>query len=90
MKTKIMVVTVAVASLVAALAWEGAAANSSKSPKRNTKRHYPRHAAQVHAYKSKNPDARSWYPHDAKQLPFGSAIWWEQMLRENRLTGDTM
>jgi hypothetical protein len=27
-----------------------------------------------------------WYARDASKLPFGSSIWWEQMLRENRLT----
>jgi hypothetical protein len=27
-----------------------------------------------------------WYARDASKLPFGSSIWWDQMLRENRLT----
>jgi hypothetical protein len=31
-------------------------------------------------------DDRQWYARDASKLPFGSSIWWDQMLRENRLT----
>jgi hypothetical protein len=27
-----------------------------------------------------------WHARDASKLPFGSGIWWDQMLRENRLT----
>jgi hypothetical protein len=33
---------------------------------------------------------RAWQPHDSGALPFGSARWWEQMLREGRINGDTM
>jgi hypothetical protein len=31
------------------------------------------------------PDASGWYPRDASKLPFGSALWWDQMMREGRL-----
>jgi hypothetical protein len=31
-------------------------------------------------------DGSEWYARDASKLPFGSSIWWDQMLRENRLT----
>jgi hypothetical protein len=30
------------------------------------------------------PQASDYYVHDANKLPFGSSLWWEQMLRENR------
>jgi hypothetical protein len=82
MMTKIMVVMVAVASLVAGSAWEADAASSSKSPKRHAKAHY-RHVAP-----QRSPDASGWYPHDSSQLQFGSARWWDQMQSEGRLSGD--
>jgi hypothetical protein len=82
MKSKTMVVTVAVVSLVAGSAWEADAASSSKSTKRHAKAHY-RHVAQ-----QKSPDASGWYPHESSQLQFGSARWWDQMQREGRLSGD--
>jgi hypothetical protein len=82
MKKKIMVVTVAVASLISGSTWEADAANSSKSPKRNAKAHY-RHVAP-----QRSSDANGWHPHDSSQLQFGSARWWEQMQREGRLTSD--
>ena len=30
------------------------------------------------------PRLDGWYPHEANELPFGSAIWWDQMRREGR------
>jgi hypothetical protein len=33
-----------------------------------------------------DPSPNPWYALDANKLPFGSSLWWEQMLRENRLT----
>jgi hypothetical protein len=36
--------------------------------------------------KPRRPKSQEWYPRDSSKLPFGSAIWWDQMLRENRLT----
>ena len=31
-------------------------------------------------------EGNAWYARDASKLPFGSNLWWDQMLRENRLT----
>jgi hypothetical protein len=60
----------------------------SNAHKRHAKKHYySRYAARNHDYKQAYPDENGWYPHDSTQLAFGSAIWWEQMLRENRLNG---
>jgi hypothetical protein len=30
-------------------------------------------------------DDSRWYPNDANQLKFGSRIWWDQMVREDRI-----
>jgi hypothetical protein len=87
---KIVVVAVAAMSLMAGTAWEGAAANFSKSPKHHVKRHYPRYAAPNLGNKPKNPDATGWYPHDASQLPFGSARWWVQKQQEGGSNGSAM
>ena len=27
---------------------------------------------------SDDPDPTGWYPHDSNELPFGSALWWQQ------------
>jgi len=27
-----------------------------------------------------------YYERDVNKLPFGTSVWWDQMLRENRLT----
>jgi hypothetical protein len=36
---------------------------------------------QVYRYRNGNGD---YYEHDANRLPYGTARWWDQMLRENR------
>jgi hypothetical protein len=79
-------VAVATVSMVAGSAYEVNAEGYTNTHKRHAKRHYyPRYAARAYGYKQAYPDANGWYPHDSNQLAFGSAIWWEQMLRENRL-----
>jgi hypothetical protein len=79
-------VAVAVMSLVAGSAYEVNAEGYTGPHKRHAKRHYyPRYSARDHDYKQAYPDANGWYPHDSSKLAFGSAIWWEQMLREGRL-----
>jgi hypothetical protein len=77
-------VAAATVSLVAGSACEVNAADYSMSHKRHAKGHY-RYVVRHHGYKQEYPDANGWYPHDANQLKFGSALWWDQMLRENRL-----
>jgi hypothetical protein len=43
-------------------------------------------AAQQARQAGRDRSAEQWHARDAAQLPFGSSIWWDQMLRENRLT----
>lgn len=74
---------------VAAMLWvtgsmcEVNAAGDPNSRKRHIKRHYTEYA--VRRYKPAYPDASGWFPHDANQLQFGSALWWDQMRREGRI-----
>jgi hypothetical protein len=39
-----------------------------------------------YAARTARPAPDQWYERDVNKLPFGSSLWWEQMLRENRLT----
>src|SRR5262245_9056128 len=55
------------------------AKRSGKKPKQYAARQVP------HAPRGPADDSQ-WYARDASKLPFGSSIWWDQMLRENRLT----
>jgi hypothetical protein len=43
-------------------------------------------AAQQARQAGRDRDAEQWHARDANKLPFGSSLWWDQMLRENRLT----
>jgi hypothetical protein len=52
----------------------------AKKPAKKPKPYAARQAARSPA------DGSQWHARDASQLPFGSTLWWDQMLRENRLT----
>jgi hypothetical protein len=55
------------------------ARKSAKKPKQYAARQLPQ--------APRGPlDAGQWHARDASKLPFGSSLWWDQMLRENRLT----
>ena len=43
-------------------------------------------AAQQARQAGRDRGTEQWHARDASKLPFGSSIWWDQMLRENRLT----
>ena len=43
-------------------------------------------AAQQARQAGRDRGAEQWHARDASKLPFGSSIWWDQMVRENRLT----
>jgi len=77
---RIVVAALAILSLIVGLSADAAAQGYTK------KRH--KHAkAQVRqpASATRNPSAASDYiVRDSNQLPVGSSIWWDQMLRENR------
>ena len=56
---------------------------AAKKPAQKPKQH----AARQVTHAARAPTGGSeWYARDASKLPFGSSIWWDQMLRENRLT----
>jgi hypothetical protein len=78
--------------LVAAAAFSrsphsGNAEDYSKAPKPYVKGHVGG-AKRDPGNKRQYPDANGWYLHDSSKLAFGSAIWWEQMQREGRLSGN--
>jgi hypothetical protein len=70
--------------LIALPASEVSAAGPSKIHHRHAKR-YVRQALPTTDRRPEYPDASGWYPHDASKLPFGSALCWDQMMREGRL-----
>ena len=72
-----------VTAVAALLLWAGLLSDvSAKQHKRTAKRPAP----YASPYDGREyPDANGWYPHDASKLRFGSAIWWDQMMREGRL-----
>jgi hypothetical protein len=56
---------------------------AAKKPAKKPKQYAARHVANP----ARAPaEGNEWYARDASKLPFGSSIWWDQMLRENRLT----
>jgi hypothetical protein len=79
----VAVVAVAAMSLVTGSVCEVNAAGYPNSHKRHAKSQYPEYT--VRRYKPAYPDASGWFPHDANQLQFGSALWWDQMRREGRI-----
>jgi hypothetical protein len=83
-----LVAVVAALSLVAVSTCEANAKAQPKVHKHHAKWYYP--DARPNVYREpKYPTAAGWYPHDSNKLPFGSAIWWEQMRRDGRLGGET-
>ena len=69
------------AGIIAGLALGAAAKNPSKPHKHKRLAHAP---SRVETHGGRGQD--QWYERDVNKLPFGSSIWWDQMLRENRLT----
>jgi hypothetical protein len=66
-----------------------ASASVASSSIAGTKAH--RHHGQKQMVRARVNGAgqRGWYAREASKLPFGSTIWWQQMLDEGRLTPDT-
>jgi hypothetical protein len=77
-----MLASVAVLSLLALPAGEALA----KDPKKRTAQAKKPAATQEHRPRADAPDA--YIVRNADKLPFGSAIWWDQMQREGRLGGE--
>ena len=81
-----LVVAAAGAVLLVALADTGRAAGAAH------RRHYAQrsHRPVPPAVRAPRRPDEAWHAHDSGALPFGSGRWWEQMLREGRINGDTM
>jgi hypothetical protein len=77
-----MLASVAVLSLLALPAGEALAKDEKKRASHAKKLA----ATQEHRPRSDTADA--YVVRDADKLPFGSAIWWDQMQREGRLGGE--
>jgi hypothetical protein len=45
---------------------------------------YLGHPAWYKAPYSRSDRTEGWYDHESNKLPFGSALWWQQMEREGR------
>jgi hypothetical protein len=54
---------------------------SAEQVRKHHPRRYPKHSA----YRSDHPHGIGWHASDSDQLAIGSAAWWRQMLRENRV-----
>jgi|RhiMetdeSRZDD1v2_1073273.scaffolds.fasta_scaffold2931713_2 hypothetical protein len=80
---RIVVAIVAALSLLVGIAGEAGAEPYKKKHKRYAKKPVQDYSAA----RSYSPDA--YVERDVNRLPFGSAIWWEQMQREGRL-GESM
>jgi hypothetical protein len=76
-----MKIAVVVAGVVALAAVVGPSSNAGAEPEAK-KRHKPAQAQVRQPAPAPKPDA--YVERDANKLPFGSALWWDQMLRENR------
>jgi hypothetical protein len=78
-----MRMAVVVAGLVALVTIVGPA-NVCAQPEAK-KRHKPVQAQVQHPAAARtSPKPDGYVERDANRLPFGSALWWDQMLRENR------
>jgi hypothetical protein len=77
-----------IATCVALSFIAGLAGQANAVAKRKQKHYSNRHVStKTYEYRTRsgsyNPNVTpDWYPHDSKQLPFGSKIWWEQKGRE--------
>ena len=76
-----MVAVLAALSLIAGLGLSGDA--SAQPHKKKSHKHAHAQAGKSAAYRAA-PLPDPYIERDSNRLPFGSAIWWDQMLRENR------
>ena len=61
----------------------GFAAPADAGTRAKKHRYHATQGGQYQTYR-RVPDAGDYYEHIADKLPFGSSIWWEQMMRERR------
>lgn len=74
-----LIAVIAVLSLTALPLCDVAANPLHRHAKGQTRRGLP------HPQRATYQHGEGWYEHDANKLPFGSSLWWEQMLREKRV-----
>lgn len=79
MRMVMAVAVLATLSLVAGLSGEGSAQSNAKKLHKHAQAQVRQPSAAPTAGK---PDG--YVERDANKLPFGSSLWWDQMLRENR------
>jgi hypothetical protein len=82
---RVMSAVLAALFLLVGVMGEAGAETSAKKHKRDAKK--PAAVPQYASARSTRSD--SYVERDANKLPFGSAIWWDQMQREGRLGGET-
>jgi hypothetical protein len=75
-----MLAAVAALSLLAVPAGEAVAKKDAKKQKA--------YASRAQEPRPRSGGADAYVVRDANKLPFGSAIWWDQMQREGRLGGE--
>jgi Tfp pilus assembly protein PilE len=76
---RVAVVVLAMLSLVASHSGEASAQAYARKRHTHVKAHVQHPASRTKKYETDGYIVR-----DANKLPFGSSIWWDQMLRENR------
>jgi len=81
---RMVLAVVAALSLLACLAGEAGAKTYAKKHKHDAKKPA---SAQAHS-SARSYGADAYVDRDVNRLPFGSAKWWDQMLREGRLGGE--
>lgn len=72
--------------LVAALLLTAMATPVDAKTARKHKRHVASHVKQEKVRKPIVDTQSDYIERDVNKLPFGTSVWWDQMLRENRLT----
>ena len=83
---KKVIMALAALAIAVALAAAPADAGSRKKHKRYAKSNYERSTARAQSDRgSRSFDQDRYFERDSNRLPFGTAIWWEQMEREGRL-----
>ncbi len=85
-KRRVIKPIVAAAGLALIGGFFSAALAANSHPRQHAKHYHRQPATGARAERREG----AWQPHDSSALPFGSGRWWEQMLREGRINGDTM
>ena len=82
MRTAAVALMSALLLLLTGLAAGADARNAPKRQKPQAAKELPQAAPRAR----RAPEPGEWHERDTSKLPFGSGVWWDQMLRENRLT----